>query len=88
MSDPNELVSITVGGGTHTRTAAEWLELARADLRRQQLTNVRVMELAVKHGVFPRWPMPEDNREILGFARELLDASGVPGRVEGKAASE
>ena len=33
MADGTELVSITVGGSTHTRTAAEWLELARADLR-------------------------------------------------------
>jgi hypothetical protein len=29
---PDALVSITVGGSTHTRTAAEWLALARRDL--------------------------------------------------------
>lgn len=29
-------VSITVGGSTHTRTAQQWLELARADLRAQR----------------------------------------------------
>jgi hypothetical protein len=28
-----ELVSISVGGSTHTRTAQQWLDLARRDLR-------------------------------------------------------
>ena len=30
--DANRLVSITVGGSTHTRTAGEWLALARSSL--------------------------------------------------------
>ena len=30
--DGSRLVSITVGGSTHTRTADDWLALARADL--------------------------------------------------------
>jgi hypothetical protein len=33
MADPNEPISITVNGSTHTRTAAEWLALSRAALR-------------------------------------------------------